>query len=227
MADTGCEKPQTYQHFKEYQLPLIKDLGYRFEIVKSIHWERSSETLYEYSVRKQKIPFRAGSRYCTAIFKADPIEHYMVHNGFHPKGSQVDLVLGIAFDELTRMRTNKRKWMNNVYPLVDHRVTRNGCIYIIEKAGYPIPHKSGCVFCPFQRKREWLWELKENPFAVDQGVAMEESLSESKNRITLRSDGVHLKEWREKALREKWIEKEFEEKDTTWDDWCDGGWCMT
>lgn len=61
-------------------------------------------------------------------------------------------MLGIAADESWRMPLAKR-------PLVDRGIGRDGCVQIIEGAGLPVPHKSGCYICPFQRNDQWreLW----------------------------------------------------------------------
>ena len=48
-----------------------------------------------------------------------------------------------------RMKPSGVKYITNVYPLVDLRMTRQDCLNWMESHGYRLPPKSACVFCPY------------------------------------------------------------------------------
>ena len=67
----------------------------------------------------------------------------------------------IDYSEFHRMHTSDVKYVKNVYPLVEQKITREKCIELIKSKGYLIPQKSGCYFCMFTPKKKWI-ELKNN-----------------------------------------------------------------
>lgn len=72
--------------------------------------------------------------------------------------------LGISADEASRMRTSRKRWYANHYPLIfnfDQPMTRKDCIDWLAKHGYPIPRKSACLGCPYHSNAEWR-AIKEN-----------------------------------------------------------------
>lgn len=239
-ADTGNEKPQTYEHMRKYQIPEIERQGLKLIIVKHPKWN----SLLEYTLAKRKMPFRKKriARYCTGMFKLDPIIRF--ETSVREKGERFTNLIGIAYDEIHRMSiVGRRKWITNAHPLIDHHLTREDCRDIIQKAGYPIPPKSGCDFCPFQKKSEWARTARDNPTAIDDGIMIEtlfnEKLSERRKAeggiqnsfITLRSDDVPLEVWRkEKAMKDiANIEKieSNESLQSLLDESCDMESCMT
>jgi hypothetical protein len=68
--------------------------------------------------------------------------------------------LGISYDEAHRMKESRLEWLENYFPLVERKITRNDCIEYFKKHNLPIPPKSGCSVCPFRGKAH-LIELKE------------------------------------------------------------------
>jgi hypothetical protein len=73
-------------------------------------------------------------RQCTADYKIKPVIQEIrrllgLKKGEKRKaGTQVDLLMGISQDEISRMKRNPIKYINNVYPLVDKKMTRSDCI---------------------------------------------------------------------------------------------------
>ena len=62
----------------------------------------------------------------------------------------------IDYSEFHRMHTSDVKYVKNVYPLVEQKITREKCIELIKSKGYLIPQKSGCYFCMFTPKKNGL-----------------------------------------------------------------------
>ncbi len=45
--------------------------------------------------------------------------------------------------------------VRNEYPLIERGIDRKGCERIIREHGLPVPMRSGCFICPFQRLSQW------------------------------------------------------------------------
>ena len=61
------------------------------------------------------------------------------------------------------------------YPLIDWDIDREGCSKIISEHGWPSPDKSGCYFCPFQAKKQWIKLYNESPDLFNQSLALEQN----------------------------------------------------
>ena len=145
-ADTQCERPETYQHIEQNCKPLCEQLGIPFHIV-------SRGNLYDWYVYYKMIPVRM-IRACTEKFKVTPIKKFLKKE----YGENFTVVMGIDAGESHRAERYKDKTdyapMN--FPLIDAGIDRDGCKKIIQDYGWEIPIKSGCFFCPFTRKIQWL-----------------------------------------------------------------------
>ena len=76
------------------------------------------------------------------------------------KRSPTVLYIGIALEEAHRMKDSDVKYIKNVFPLCDVRIDRDGCTKLLQNEGLPIPKKSGCWYCPFKKKQEWIDMMK-------------------------------------------------------------------
>jgi len=105
--------------------------------------------LEEYCRQKRVIPL-CSIRWCTARWKVRPVARWMEEKGFDTK------LLGLDAGEAHRIKQGDIRH----YPLADRGIDRSGCKDIIKQAGFPLPHRSSCFFCPFQRIAGWreLWE---------------------------------------------------------------------
>ena len=112
----------------------------------------------------------------------------------------VNSLLGISFDEVIRMKPAILRWVKNVYPLIDHRLTRTSCLDWMEKNNYPRPPRSACVFCPYHSNFEWDNLKKNAPQDFQRAVEFEKKLwktAEARNVKTtefLHADRVPLSE---------------------------------
>tara|TARA_R100001163_G_C5006378_1_gene153797 strand:- start:52 stop:870 length:819 start_codon:yes stop_codon:yes gene_type:complete len=106
-------------------------------------------------------------RQCTGLYKINPVNQYVrkllgLKKGQHrKKGTNVEMLMGISYDEMFRMRTNQIKWITNVYPLVDLKIKRKDCEKWFTKYYNKVPPRSACTFCPYKTNTEWL-HLKNN-----------------------------------------------------------------
>lgn len=106
-------------------------------------------------------------RQCTADYKIKPVTQKIRELLGYKKGekvskdTKVEMVMGISFDEMQRMKTNKIKYIENQYPLVEMKIRRHNCVQWMENHNYPKPPRSACTFCPFHKNSEWQ-EIKQN-----------------------------------------------------------------
>jgi hypothetical protein len=121
-------------------------------------------------------------RQCTADYKIKPVIQEIrrllgLKKGEKRKaGTQVDLLMGISQDEISRMKRNPIKYINNVYPLVDKKMTRKDCIEWMEDNFYPRPPRSACTFCPYHSNEEWIRIKNDSPEEWKEVVAMDRAI---------------------------------------------------
>jgi len=157
-VDPGCEHPLTYL-YEPYYL--------QHQEITIIHPEvEGYKNIYDYYYQKVGCaPFRA-YRSCTDKWKKRPLESYYKDPAI--------IYLGIAYDERHRVKLYERGGFTYEYPLVDEKITRKGCIELIEDAGLKLPPKSGCYFCPFQSKQSWIKLCKDHPEHYQKAIELEE-----------------------------------------------------
>lgn len=155
-ADTGAERPSTYCHIREMQ----KEMD--IQIVKN------PIPLYDFCLKNHVIPSRL-HRWCTDRWKVQPMRHSIEAT----VGTGYNYVIGFDATEERRVLRSRARNDDAEFPLYDLGITRKACKRLILKAGWGVPEKSGCYFCPFQRKIEWMG-LKENqPSLFQKAVELE------------------------------------------------------
>lgn len=185
-SDTGGERPETYEYLKhakkyleKYNIPFVQVMNFR------------KQSLYDRSISRRVIPSTLW-RWCTRDFKIAPIYRYYRNLNAH-----VYQYVGIAYDEIHRIKDPKADYVTNVFPLVDFGIDREQCIQIIKKAKLPIPIKSGCYFCPFMGMEYWNDLYQKHPELYRKAVKMEENSKHFPEQrltpLTLRGLGKHLK----------------------------------
>lgn len=124
-------------------------------------------------------------RKCTADYKIIPIQRKVkellgVKRG--PRAVACKMWVGISMDEIIRMKPSRAPYIENVWPLIDMRMTRQDCLRWLSSNGYPIAPRSACVGCPFHADEEWR-NLKENaPQDFAAAVEDERRLQEAARR---------------------------------------------
>jgi len=161
-ADTGAEKPETYEYVEKWIRPFLESRAIPFVTVKA------KETLMERCMRGHTIPDRR-YRWSTRDYKITPIYKHLKPN------LPATVYLGIAWDEPDRVKESLKDDVTNNWPLVDRKMTRDDCVKLIESKGWPEPVKSGCWFCPFTRLDGWRWLWKEHPGLFKKAVEIEQN----------------------------------------------------
>lgn len=100
-------------------------------------------------------------RQCTREYKITPILSKvrellgLTHRQRVPKAVIVEQLTGISADEADRAKPAQEPWLRRLYPLLDLRVTRAGCLAWLKSNGYPQPPRSACLGCPLHSIGEW------------------------------------------------------------------------
>ena len=93
-----------------------------------------------------------------------------------PAGTIVEQWIGISTDEAHRMKPAENEWIRNRWPLIDADMSRQACLRWIERAGYPIPTKSACVWCPYHDDASWRRMKEEAPNDFAKAVAFDAAI---------------------------------------------------
>lgn len=147
-VDHGADYPETYEY-----VAMLQERGYPITVIKPNAYGEF-EGLYDYCEASKMVPVRI-MRWCTDHFKIRPLYAYFER--------PAEVLLGIDAGEPHRAKDSRSPDFHNVFPLVDRNIDRAGCVVIIEAHGLPVPMKSGCWFCPFQRRSQWVTLNREYP----------------------------------------------------------------
>ena len=189
-SDTGDEMPETYEYL-DVMAKYLKRRNIPLEIVMN----RKKEPLSEKCLRRGVIPSQVW-RWCTRDFKVTPI-----HAFYRKLQSHVYQYMGIDYGEVHRMKPSGADYVTNLYPLIDYKINREGCINIIKGARLPVPIKSGCYFCPYNNMARWEGIYEKHPDLFRRARKIEESNKHyGTQRLALR--GYSLKEI-DKMLKKK------------------------
>lgn len=166
-ANTGDEFLHTYESV-EFYAKYATDNGYRFLTVDNLgNYEVNN--MREFFMRKQLTPSRL-RRDCTTKFKVSPIRKTI--RSHFPK-EKIVMYIGIDNGESHRIKDSNVKYITNSYPLIDAKLDREGCIQYLKERELPIPQKSGCYYCPFTTKPNWIKLMKEHPDLYEKAIELE------------------------------------------------------
>lgn len=159
-CDTECELPETYDYLNKIEV----FLGKKIHIVKP-------EKSFEHLITTHGYLPSPVHRWCTVELKAKPFEKFIANRIYIHSNSIVNLYIGIRADELQRAEYNKykNKKIREVYPFVDNNLTHSDIMEILNNSGIGMPkyytwsNRSGCYFCPFQTKANWISLYENHP----------------------------------------------------------------
>ena len=165
-CDTGAELPETY----EYLIRLEIILG---NPIVRLNSERGFDHYFE--VFRGTLP-SPQMRWCTKNLKIKPIEEWIGTD-------QAISYVGIRSDESNRKGyISTKKNISSKFPFVEDGIDRSGVLRILEDAGIGLPRyyewrtRSGCYFCFYQRKVEWVGLAERHPDLFSRAVAIEQKV---------------------------------------------------
>ncbi len=178
-ADTGGEKPHTYDYKKLFSKWCVEHDLPEIITVQTVNQHGTAITLEQYCLNTNSLPSLAyGWKSCSDKHKIRPQEKYLRKwepaKAVWAAGERVTKFIGYDADESHRTNTDYSNDKYIVqYPLVEWDMGRDECIETIKNAGLDQPGKSACFFCPSSKPTEILQIKEHYPKLMDRAIAME------------------------------------------------------
>lgn len=182
-ADTGGEKPHTYEHIEIMQTWLKDNDFPPITIVKKVDINGEVVTLEQFSLDNKMLPSLAyGFKQCSIKFKIGPQDRYFNNlpeaQAVWRQGDWITKCIGYDLDEDHRVQFPKDGKYIYQYPLVEWEWDRKECIEAIKREGLPLPGKSACFFCPASKQNEIRWLAQAHPDLMERALKIERTRNE-------------------------------------------------
>ena len=131
-------------------------------------------------------------RWCTRKLKLEPYERYVGDD-------EVISYVGIRADEDREGYISTKPNITSVFPFKEDGIVKEDVYRILNESGCGLPDyydwrsRSGCYFCFFQRKSEWVGLMENHPELFEKAKAYEKFDEETGERFTW-SDAESLEE---------------------------------
>lgn len=186
-CDTGSEHKELYERLDFVEKYLIELHDGDFEVIRvkanvKTKEQRYVDSLTDYILDYKYMPSTM-SRFCTRVFKIEPIENYLKDKG------EIEMMIGLNFDE--KNRTGNLQKLENCkysYPLIENELDRNDCISILDihglNPGFPVyMQRGGCKFCFFKKEAEYkaMYYLDRDTF--NENKELEQTIQDKKKKF--------------------------------------------
>lgn len=165
-CDTGAELPETYEYLNRLEAALGKPIVRLNSTRDFDHWLE----VYQGTLPSPQM------RWCTKNLKIKPLEEWVGDD-------EVTSYVAIRADENRLGYISTKPNITAVFPFREDGIDRAGVEQILQEAGIGLPDyyewrtRSGCYFCFFQRKHEWVGLKDRHPELFDKAVAYEEKVN--------------------------------------------------
>ena len=161
-TDTGKELPEVYEFIARLEAYLGKEIHCPPSVKDGERVLNGKDPFDHFLIAEHfgMLPSQR-HRWCTLKMKIYPFERFI-------DGDTAVNYVGIRHDENRRARLSARENIHAVYPFIRDRIVREDVFRILEESvGIPDYYRwrsrSGCFFCFFQRKSEWLGLRRKHP----------------------------------------------------------------
>ena len=178
-TDTGYELQETYDFLNKLKTRLDRPIAYL-----------NPSNSFDYFMKKYNnfLPSPT-ARWCTINMKLKPFEQWIAPD--LKEGTEVFTYVGIRYDERGRVGYKPTNpLLKAKFPFIDDAIDREGVYQILNESGLGLPDyykwrsRSGCSFCFFQRKIEWV-NLKENhPEKFEYAKSLEKQSTSEHSKFT-------------------------------------------
>ncbi|WED22811.1 phosphoadenosine phosphosulfate reductase family protein [Vibrio sp. JC009] len=188
-TDTGYELPEVYDFIDKLEAVLCK------KILRLNHSERmvnGDVKVFDKILKEHNNFLPSGrQRWCTIKMKLEPFEKWI--KAYRDEGYEVVSYVGIRADEPWRdgYKPNEaQKYLKIKMPFADDGIKKDGVLSILDSSGLGLPKyykwrsRSGCTFCFFQRKIEWVRLMERYPELFEEAKAFEKQAESSANGET-------------------------------------------
>ena len=178
-TDTGKELPEVYEYLGRLE-------GFLGKPIQRLNAERDFDFwLKEYN---NFLP-SPQTRWCTRQLKIRPFEEWIKSD--LKSGRTVHSYVAIRADEAGRSgMVSKQRNLQVHLPFVDHGLDKAAVIELLEASGLGLPafyrwrSRSGCTFCFYQQKIEWVRLKEEHPDAYEEARSYEKVALENDSPFT-------------------------------------------
>lgn len=229
-SDTTFEMAHTYA-FAEQWTPWLEAHGIPVVTVRdtrATHILKKSSTSEGHYTLMPVFTLNNGERgqlrrQCTSRWKIEPLHKWLgeelTRRGIAKAEGVVEQWLGISLDEWQRMKQSPVSWIENTYPLIDRRQTRDDCLRWLGSHNLPSPGKSACRQCPYRAPNWWKEMARQGGEDWDAAVAADEALRASGRPWFIHPARVPLAE----AVQDSGQARMFDDEV---DPSCDSGHCF-
>jgi len=186
-ADTHFEFDELYEGIEKVEKTVREYWNNDFKIIKV-----SAGSLVDYINESKFYPsFR--SRFCTRIFKIEPIDNYL------KQFNEAELMIGLNAGE-EHLRTGNHGLLNHVkytYPLIKNGITRQMCIRLLDAMDLnpnfpPYMKRGGCIGCYYKGKSEMLAMYHLNKKAYNFVKELEEQIQDERGKKYYVINNIHM-----------------------------------
>lgn len=165
-CDTGAELPETYAYLNRLEAVLGKPIV-------RLNADRGFDHWFE--VFRGALP-SPQMRWCTKNMKIKPLEQWVGED-------EAISYVAIRADEANRKGyVSTRPNITAEFPFIQDGISENDVLKILEDAGVGLPDyyewrtRSGCYFCFYQRKSEWIGLADRHPELFERAVQIEKKV---------------------------------------------------
>ena len=182
-SDTGKELPETYEFLDRLESFLGKPIA-RLNMDPDPYRNRDFDhwlTLYGGLLPSSQV------RWCTVNLKIRPFEEYVGEDRAY---NYIAIRADEDRDGYKPLKTPSLRNIEPKYPFKDDGITKEDVYQILEESGLGLPDyykwrtRSGCYFCFFQRKSEWVGLLEQHPDLFELAKEYEKFNHETGERFT-------------------------------------------
>ncbi|AEF41277.1 phosphoadenosine phosphosulfate reductase family protein [Hoyosella subflava] len=165
-CDTGAELPETYEYLNKLEGVLGKPIA-------RLNAERGFDHWFE--VFRGALP-SPQMRWCTKNMKIKPLEEWIGDD-------EAVSYVAIRADEANRKGyISTKPNIQTVFPFLEADIDLDGVNAILDDAGIGLPEyyewrtRSGCYFCFYQRKAEWVGLAERHPELFEKARRIEQKV---------------------------------------------------
>ncbi|MDB9518512.1 phosphoadenosine phosphosulfate reductase family protein [Roseofilum reptotaenium CS-1145] len=191
-CDTHKELPETYNYLDRIEARLGIKIHYLSAKRGFDHWLEIHDRLLPSPQR----------RWCTVMMKIKPLEKFIGDD-------ETISYIGIRADENREGYISTKPNIKPVFPFKEQGLVKADILRILEDSGIGLPdyyrwrNRSGCFFCFFQRKYEWVMLAQEHPKRFAEAVKYEENHKDGRTYTWTEGETLsELWERKEEIIRE-------------------------
>ena len=178
-TDTGYELKETYNFLNKLKTRLDKPIHYI-----------NPRNSFDYYLKKYNnfLP-SATARWCTIEMKLKSMEAWL--KPALDEGQEIFTYVGIRYDERGRVGYKPTNDLIKAkFPFIEDCIDKDGVMEILESSGLGLPDyykwrsRSGCTFCFFQKRSEWIGLKENHPEAWEHAKSLEKEATENQSKFT-------------------------------------------